>query len=66
MSDLLPCPKCHSEFTYEDSGLYICPECAHEWPKNEKVEHTNQDQFIVRDAHRNLLNEGDFVTPYLE
>ena len=27
------CPKCQSEFTYEDGDLYICPECAHEWSK---------------------------------
>ena len=27
------CPKCQSEFTYEDGALYICPECAHEWAK---------------------------------
>lgn len=62
MSELLPCPKCHSEYTYEDNGLYICPECAHEWPKNEMAENTDNDKFIVRDANGNLLNEGDFVT----
>ncbi|MRF64394.1 alkylphosphonate utilization protein, partial [Staphylococcus epidermidis] len=21
------CPKCNSEYTYEDNGMYICPEC---------------------------------------
>lgn len=62
MSDLRPCPKCRSEYTYEDSGLYICPECAHEWPKNETTENTDDDKFVVRDANGNLLNEGDFVT----
>ncbi len=62
MSDLLPCPKCVSEYTYEDNGLYICPECAHEWSKNEMAENTNDDKFIVRDANGNILNEGDFVT----
>ncbi|NAQ57198.1 alkylphosphonate utilization protein, partial [Escherichia coli] len=20
------CPKCNSEYTYEDNGMYICPE----------------------------------------
>ncbi|ELI5996447.1 TPA: TFIIB-type zinc finger domain-containing protein, partial [Escherichia coli] len=24
------CPKCNSEYTYEDNGMYICPECAYE------------------------------------
>ncbi|HCE10541.1 MAG TPA: alkylphosphonate utilization protein, partial [Oxalobacteraceae bacterium] len=32
MSTLPACPQCHSELTYEDGSLYICPECAHEWP----------------------------------
>jgi protein PhnA len=25
------CPKCNSEYTYEDGAMLICPECAHEW-----------------------------------
>ena len=25
------CPQCNSEYTYEDNGMFICPECAHEW-----------------------------------
>ena len=29
MVDLPNCPKCNSEYTYEDGGLFICPECAH-------------------------------------
>jgi alkylphosphonate utilization operon protein PhnA len=24
------CPKCDSTYTYEDNGMYICPECAHD------------------------------------
>ena len=28
---LPPCPQCNSQYTYEDNGMYICPECAHEW-----------------------------------
>ena len=34
MSSLPKCPRCSSEFTYEDGALYICPECAHEWPRD--------------------------------
>lgn len=62
MNDLLPCQKCRSEYTYEDRGLYICPECAHEWSKNEIAENNGSDRFVVHDANGNLLNEGDFVT----
>ncbi|HQV42131.1 MAG TPA: alkylphosphonate utilization protein, partial [Moraxellaceae bacterium] len=31
MSNLPACPKCNSEFTYEDGDMFVCPECAHEW-----------------------------------
>ena len=31
MTKLPNCPKCQSEYTYEDGNMYICPECAHEW-----------------------------------
>ena len=61
MSDLLPCPQCSSEYTYEYENMCVCSECAHEWPKNETAKN-DDDKFIVRDANGNLLNEGDFVT----
>jgi len=54
------CPKCHSEYTYEDSGLFICPECAYEWNESESAAET--DQLIVKDANGNLLADGDSVT----
>ena len=39
MNDLPNCPKCNSEYTYEDGNLLVCPECAHEWtPGTENVE----------------------------
>ena len=25
------CPKCGSEYTYEDGNMLVCPECFHEW-----------------------------------
>lgn len=61
MSNLPPCPKCKSEFTYEDGGLLVCPECAHEWSKDAVAENTDQ-QKVVRDAVGNVLNDGDTVT----
>ena len=33
MVDLPNCPKCNSEYTYEDGSLLVCPECAYEWSK---------------------------------
>lgn len=62
MSTSLPlCPKCHSKFTYEDGSLYVCPECAHEW----SLETTTQNEdvaMIVKDAHGNILADGDTIT----
>ncbi len=59
MSGLPNCPKCGSEYTYEDGEMYVCPECAHEWPKN-AVEETNEK--VYRDANGNVLQDGDTVT----
>jgi len=61
MSTLPPCPKCNSEYTYEDGSNFVCPECAHEWPKNAPAESAEQ-QRIVRDAVGNVLSDGDSVT----
>ena len=60
MSSLPKCPKCSSEFTYEDGNMYVCPECAHEWSK-EAAENAN-DPHVVHDAHGNVLQNGDTVT----
>jgi protein PhnA len=61
MSSLPPCPKCASEYTYEDNKLYICPECAHEWTKETGEENAEQG-LVVKDAHGSVLQDGDNVT----
>lgn len=61
MSSLPNCPKCNSEYTYEDQSLFVCPECAHEWALNSETEN-NEDQKIVKDANGNVLTDGDSVT----
>lgn len=61
MENLPPCPKCGSEYTYEDNGMNICPECAHEWNDAEVVA-SEDDQLIVKDANGTLLADGDSVT----
>lgn len=60
MSSLPACPECQSTFTYEDGELFVCPECAHEWPLQTSV--AASDEKIVRDAHGNTLQNGDTVT----
>lgn len=52
------CPKCHSEYTYEDGDLLICPECSHEWKEGELTE----ELVIIKDANGNVLGDGDTVT----
>ncbi len=61
MSDLPKCPKCSSEFTYEDGGMYVCPECAHEWSADAAADSAEQ-KTEIRDAVGNVLADGDSVT----
>ena len=58
MEKLPNCPKCNSEYTYEDRGLLICPECAHEWKEGE----ASEDVKVFKDSNGNILNDGDSVT----
>jgi len=60
MENIPNCPKCGSEYTYEDGNLYICPECAYEWSKDAVQE--EETGLVVRDANGNILEEGDTVT----
>ena len=60
MKKIPNCEKCGCEFTYEDGTLYICPECGHEWVKDSEPQENKQKQ-VVRDAHGNVLEEGDSV-----
>ena len=61
MSDLPNCPECDSEYAYEDRGLYVCPECAHEWSVEGDSANAGSAK-VVRDAHGNVLEDGDAVT----
>lgn len=60
MSDYPNCPECSSEYTYEDRGLYVCPECAHEWSTLADEESGTDAQ--IRDANGNPLADGDSIT----
>lgn len=61
MSSLPTCPKCNSEYTYEDGEHFVCPECAHEWAKD-TLEQTADNGRIIKDANGTLLQDGDTVT----
>ena len=61
MSSLPPCPKCQSEYSYEDGSQLICPECGHEWSAAESAP-TEETAKVWKDANGNLLQDGDTVT----
>jgi protein PhnA len=56
------CPKCNSEFTYEDGQLLICPECAHEWSADGASAAATDDDKVIKDSVGNVLQDGDTIT----
>jgi len=60
MTALPKCPLCNSEYTYEDGDNFMCPECAHEWPKVASTDAGEQAK-VFKDAFGNLLQDGDTV-----
>ena len=63
MSALPPCPKCNSEFTYEDGAQLACPECGHEWSVAEaEAGAAVEGPKVYRDSAGNVLRDGDTVT----
>ena len=61
MDDAMNCPKCNSEHAYQDGALWVCPECAHEWSASAGAAAEAAHEAGVRDAHGNLLVDGDSV-----
>ena len=60
MNNLPNCPKCNSEYVYEDGALLVCPECAHEWNPAEVAE--VEEGIVAIDDNGNKLADGDTVT----
>jgi len=57
MSDTA-CPMCEMKDVLEHAEQYECATCGHEWPKEEAEE---SGERIVKDAHGNVLADGDIV-----
>ena len=55
------CPKCNSEYTWQEGEKLNCPECGNEWSENGDSA-TADEGLVVRDANGNLLADGDAVT----
>ncbi len=56
MTDVINCPKCNSEFTYEQDNLQVCSQCFHEWDPLQ----TDAESKIL-DSNGNELHDGDSV-----
>ena len=61
MDDAMKCPACHSEHAYQDRGLWVCPECAHEWSAEAVAAAEALPEPGVRDSNGNVLADGDSV-----
>ena len=61
MSSLPNCPKCSSEYTYEDGMLFVCPVCAHEWTAESEI-NSLEDEKLIKDSNGNVLTDGDTVS----
>ena len=61
MNSGVNCPKCSSEYAYQDGNLWICPECSYEWNNEITSEEVMQDN-NVRDSNGNILVDGDSIS----
>ncbi|MCG8673601.1 MAG: alkylphosphonate utilization protein [Pseudomonadales bacterium] len=53
------CPKCNSNYVYQDQENLVCPECGYEWNPSDS---TDEDAFAVRDSNGTILQTGDKIT----
>ena len=60
MEKLPNCPKCNSEYTYEDGNLLVCPVCSYEWALDSND--NSEEEKVVKDAYGNILQDGDSIT----
>ena len=65
MSDTKTCPKCNSQYGYQDGNLWICPECFHEWSleansSGEREQESQEQRFM--DTNGVELQNGDTVS----
>ena len=58
MTSLPSCQSCSSEYTYEDRGLIICSQCAHEWSLEIQEDSSHE---AIKDSNGNILNDGDSI-----
>lgn len=54
------CPQCSLENSYPEGDRYVCADCGHEWPQRMAAA-PEAGPRVVRDAHGNVLSDGDTV-----
>lgn len=57
MENPVVCPKCESEFTYEQDNLMVCSQCFYEWDPAD----SGSDRPAILDSNGNELHDGDSV-----
>ena len=55
------CPLCEMTDVLVQSDRFECLTCGHEWIGSEKIDDAPQPR-IVKDAHGNILADGDVVS----
>ena len=60
MSKIVICPKCNSEYTYENATLWACTQCFFEW-NPEELKAAEEQASKIFDANGNELQNGDSV-----
>lgn len=61
MSEVVICPKCNSEFTYDQGHLWACTQCFHEFEPGNSLFDDEDDSQKVFDMHGVELQNGDAV-----
>ena len=46
-------------YLYPNDSVYVCPECAHEWPMNDAAVQADPATRVYRDSAGNVLQDGD-------
>lgn len=54
------CPMCDLSELLDHADRWECLTCGHEWPK-EAAEEAPAGERVVKDAHGNILADGDIV-----
>ena len=55
------CPMCEMDDVLEHADHWECVTCGHEWPREAAAEVADGPR-MVKDAHGNLLADGDCVS----